>query len=147
MTQSTPNRTAQAQSLAALIKAQQATGSTASPANNGEKRPAPVLYLNIGYEHPTLGRINLPFNLPLDTMNLRDLKGTDEWKVKATLSNQLLEGLREQVAQLETGPDGAVIVEGLTVEAFHRRIDDAPADASDLAAAMSQVPQFTLRKA
>ena len=83
----------------------------------------------------------------LDTMNLRDLKGTDEWKVKATLSNQLLEGLREQVAQLETGPDGAVIVEGLTVEAFHRRVDDAPADASDLAAAMSQVPQFTLRKA
>ena len=146
MTQSTPNRTSQAQSLAAVIKAQQAMGATA-PANSGEKRPAPVLYLNIGYEHPTLGRINLPFNLPLDTMNMRDLKGTDEWKVKATLSNQLLEALREQVAQLDTGPDGAVIVEGLTVEAFHRRVDDAPADASDLASAMAQVPQFTLRKA
>lgn len=143
-TQSTPNRTAQLGSLAALMAA---TKPTANAVNTGtEKKPAPVLYLNIGFNHPTLGRINLPFNLPLDHMNFRDLKGSDEWKVSASLSNNLLTELREVVDGLEPGKDGAFIIDGLTVEAFKRKVDDAPADATELEAALAQMPQFSLRK-
>ena len=43
------------------------------------KKPKAKLYLNVGYNHPTEGRINLPFNLALDYMNDKDVKGGDDW--------------------------------------------------------------------
>lgn len=108
------------------------------------KKPAAKLYLNVGYNHPTLGRINLPFNLSLDHMQLRDMNGTDEWKLKSALSNNLLETLRDAVSQLGQGE--SALLEGLTVEAYHRKDSNTAAPADDLAAAMAAIPAFSMKR-
>lgn len=126
--------------LAGLIANANAVAGVAPDA----KKPAAKLYLNVGYTHPTLGRINLPFNLSLDHMQLKDMNGTDEWKLKSALSNNLLESLRDAVAQLNQGE--SALLDGLTVEAYHRKDSNTAAPADELAAAMAAVPGFGLKR-
>lgn len=125
--------------LAALTA--QANAATSAP---DAKKPAPVLYLNVGYEHPTLGRINLPFNLALDHMQFKDTNGGDEWKLKATLANDLLQDLREAIQGLGDGE--GMVVEGLTVEAYKRKAQDTAPPADALDAARAGRPGFMFSK-
>ena len=128
--------------LLAALKANNAAAETAALA---EKKPAPKLYVNVGIEHPTLGFVTLPFNLSLDDMKYRDVKGSDEWKIRAEVSNWLLDNLRGTIEELEPGAEGAVVVDDLKVQLF-RRADATPADQSSVEAALAAMPTFSFRK-
>ena len=132
-------------SLLAQLAAQQAANKGTAAAGT-EKKPAPKLYVNVGIEHPTLGFVSLPFNLALDDMKHRDVKGSDEWKVRAEISNWLLDNLRGAITDLPPGTEGAVMVDELKVQLFHRA-DAAPADQATVESALAALPAFTMRKA
>ena len=132
-------------SLLAQLAAQQAANKGTAAAGT-EKKPAPKLYVNVGIEHPTLGFVSLPFNLSLDDMKHRDVKGSDEWKVRAEISNWLLDNLRGAITELPPGSEGAVMVDELKVQLFHRG-EAAPANQSTVNAALAALPAFTMRKA
>lgn len=132
-------------SLLAQLAAQQAVNKGTAAAGT-EMKPAPKLYVNVGIEHPTLGFISLPFNLVLDDMKFRDVKGSDEWKVRAEISNWLLENLRTSISELPPGSEGAVMVDELKVQLFHRG-GVAPADQATVESALAALPAFTMRKA
>ena len=132
-------------SLLAQLAAQQAATKGTAAAGT-EKKPAPKLYVNVGIEHPTLGFVSLPFNLALDDMKHRDVKGSDEWKVRAEISNWLLDNLRGAITELPPGSEGAVMVDELKVQLFHRG-EAAPADQATVESALAALPAFTMRKA
>ena len=132
-------------SLLAQLAAQQAAAKGTAAAGT-DKKPAPKLYVNVGIEHPTLGFVSLPFNLALDDMKHRDVKGSDEWKVRAEISNWLLDNLRGAITELPPGSEGAVMVDELKVQLFHRA-DAAPADQATVESALAALPAFTMRKA
>ena len=131
-------------SLLAQLAAQQAANKGTAAAGT-EKKPAPKLYVNVGIEHPTLGFISLPFNLALDDMKHREVKGSDEWKVRAEISNWLLDNLRGAITELPPGSEGAVMVDELKVQLFHRG-EAAPADQATVESALAALPAFTMRK-
>ena len=132
-------------SLLAQLAAQQAANKGTAAAGT-EKKPAPKLYVNVGIEHPTLGFVSLPFNLALDDMKHREVKGSDEWKVRAEISNWLLDNLRGAITELPPGTEGAVMVDELKVQLFHRG-EAAPADQATVESALAALPAFTMRKA
>ena len=132
-------------SLLAQLAAQQAANKGTAAAGT-EKKPAPKLYVNVGIEHPTLGFVSLPFNLALDDMKHREVKGSDEWKVRAEISNWLLDNLRGAISELPPGSEGAVMVDELKVQLFHRG-EAAPADQATVESALAALPAFTMRKA
>ena len=132
-------------SLLAQLAAQQAANKGTAAAGT-EKKPAPKLYVNVGIEHPTLGFVSLPFNLSLDDMKHREVKGGDEWKVRAEISNWLLDNLRGAITELPPGSEGAVMVDELKVQLFHRG-EAAPADQATVESALAALPAFTMRKA
>ena len=132
-------------SLLAQLAAQQAANKGTAAAGT-EKKPAPKLYVNVGIEHPTLGFVSLPFNLSLDDMKHREVKGSDEWKVRAEISNWLLDNLRGAIIELPPGSEGAVMVDELKVQLFHRG-EAAPADQATVESALAALPAFTMRKA
>ena len=126
--------------LAALAGTPKATQNTASDA----KRPKSKLYLNVGYNHPTEGRINLPFNLALDYMSEKDTKGGDDWAVKAHLANDLLAMMRELVAGIEPG-EAVELPSNFTIEAYHAKVDEGPSETTvdRLAAARAAMPTLS----
>lgn len=126
--------------LAALAGTPKATQNTAPDA----KRPKAKLYLNVGYNHPTEGRINLPFNLALDYMNDKDTKGGDDWAVKAHLANDLLAMMRELVAGIEPG-QAVELPANFTIEAYHAKVDEGPSETTvdRLAAARAAMPTLS----
>ena len=132
-------------SLLAQLAAQQAANKGTATAGT-EKKPAPKLYINVGIEHPSLGFISLPFNLALDDMKHRDVKGGEDWKVRAEISNWLLDNLRTSISELPPGSEGAVMVDELKVQLFHRG-EVAPADQATVESALAALPAFTMRKA
>lgn len=140
MSQSTTElRLAQLAALAANL-APKANQNTASDA----KKPKAKLYLNVGYNHPTEGRINLPFNLALDYMNDKDTKGGDDWAVKAHLANDLLVMLRDLVAGITPG-EAVELPANFTIEAYHAKTDEGPSEAAvdRLAAARAAMPKLS----
>ena len=131
-----------------LAQLAQLTAGSAPKANQNTaldaKKPKAKLYLNVGYIHPTEGRINLPFNLALDHMQFKDTKGGDDWAVKAHLANDLLAMLRDLVAGIT--PGGAVeLPANFTIEAYHAKTDEGPSGAAvdRLAAAREAMPKLT----
>ena len=128
--------------LAALTanSAPKANQNTASDA----KKPKAKLYLNVGYIHPTEGRINLPFNLALDYMNDKDTKGGDDWAVKAHLANDLLAMLRDLVAGITPG-EAVELPANFTIEAYHAKTDEGPSEAAvdRLVAARAAMPKLS----
>ena len=126
--------------LAALAEQPKTTQNTATDA----KKPKAKLYLNIGYVHPTEGRINLPFNLSLDHMSNKDVKGGDDWAVKAHLANDLLAMLRDLVAGITPG-EAVELPNNFTIEAYHAKSDEGPSEAAvdRLAAARAAMPKLS----
>ena len=137
-TNTTELRLAQLAALAGTPKATQNTS------GSDAKKPKAKLYLNVGYNHPTEGRINLPFNLALDFMNDKDTKGGDDWAVKAHLANDLLAMLRELVAGIEPG-QAVELPSNFTIEAYHAKTDEGPSEAATdrLAAARAAMPKLS----
>ena len=135
----------QTMSLLAQLAAAQAAAGNSSTAASTEKKPAPKLYVNVGIEHPTLGFISLPFNLALDDMKHREVRGSDDWKVRAEISNWLLDNLRTSINDLPPGPEGAVMVDELKVQLFHRG-EQAPANQATVESALAALPAVTMRK-
>lgn len=136
-TDTTELRLAQLAALAGTPKANQNTAPDA-------KKPKAKLYLNVGYNHPTEGRINLPFNLALDHMNDKDTKGGDDWAVKAHLANDLLAMLRDLVAGITPG-EAVELPANFTIEAYHAKTDEGPSEAAvdRLAAARAAMPKLS----
>ena len=124
--------------------AQLAAPKTTQNGGADAKRPKAKLYLNVGYNHPTEGRINLPFNLALDFMNDKDTKGGDDWAVKAHLANDLLAALRDLVAGLEPG-QAVELPSNFTIEAYHAKVDEGPTESTvdRLAAARAAMPTLS----
>ena len=77
-------------------------------------------------------------------MQFKDTNGGDEWKLKATLANDLLQDLREAIQGLGDGE--GMVVEGLTVEAYKRKAQDTAPPADALEAARAGRPGFMLSK-
>ena len=140
MTSQTELRLAQLAALAATPK----TTPNASNSASDAKKPKAKLYLNVGYEHPIEGRINLPFNLSLDYMSEKDTKGSDDWAVKANLANDLLAMLRDLVAGIEPG-QAVALPANITVEAYHANVDAGPSESAveRLAAARAAMPKLS----
>ena len=130
--------------LAQLAALAEQPKSTQNTSGSDAKKAKAKLYLNIGYVHPTEGRINLPFNLSLDHMNFKDVKGGDDWAVKAHLANDLLTMLRELVAGIEPG-QAVELPANFTIEAYHAKTDEGPSESTidRLAAARAAMPKLS----
>ena len=128
----------------AQLAALSGTPKTTQNGGTEAKRPKARMYVNVGYNHPTEGRINLPFNLALDHMNNKDTKGGDDWVVKATLANDLLADLRNLVAGLTPG-EAVELPSNFTIEAYLAKVDEGPSETTvdRLAAARAAVPQLS----
>lgn len=86
-----------------------------------QERPKAQLWLNVGYERN--GKfINLPFGLPIDTMNPAAVRGQNpDWLKQVTAQNALLDMLKKAGMQLEPGQ--AVT---LNLEIQLRRVNETP---------------------
>ena len=116
----------------------------ADNATDNATKPAPKLYLNIGMNVPGVGFVSLPFNLALDNMNNREVKGTEEWRKQAVVSNRLLKMAKETVESLESGKDGAKIIPELQVQAFKRTTENEGVDSATTDELLANMPKFTL---
>lgn len=86
---------------------------------NTPDRPKASVWLNIGYE--VNGKfINLPFGLPLDTMNDADIRGQNTDFVKQrTAQNELLAALKKAGMNLQPGQEVT-----LNLELRMRRVNE-----------------------
>lgn len=123
--------------------AQLAAGA-ANNATDKATKPAPKLYLNIGVNIPGMGFVSLPFNLALDNMNEREVKGTEEWRKQAVISNHLLKMAKEMVESIESGKDGAKIIPEFQVQAFKRTTENEGVDSATTDELLANMPKFTL---
>ena len=124
------------QKLAALA-ALGGTKPSATSSNSGgsdAKTPPSTLWANIGYEDEVEGRINLPYNLPIEHMRHRDTSGKNpDWAVQSTLANALLDQLRELALSLEPG-QRLVLPVNFTVELYRAEDKTATANSDDVVA-------------
>lgn len=87
----------------------------AAPA--ADDKPKAQVYANIGIEtnHPKYPFMSLPFGVPVDTQQPKQVRGNDADFVNFTHGqNELLEWLQAEAAKLQPGE--SVILTGLTVE-------------------------------
>lgn len=135
---------ARAAAAQAKLKARMAQD-TANQTSSEEKAKS-VLWLNIGYEHPTLGFISLPFNLSLDNMKDAEIRGNTEMRQRAVLKNLLLKDLRELVKELDVGHENALVLDApLQIQAYHAATE-AEANPEDEAELVSTAVRFGLSK-
>ena len=124
------------QKLAALA-ALGGTKPSATSSNSGgsdAKTPPSTLWANIGYEDEVEGRINLPYNLPIEHMRHKDTSGKNpDWAVQSTLANALLDQLRELALSLEPG-QRLVLPVNFTVELYRAEDKTAVANSDDVQA-------------
>lgn len=124
------------QKLAALAALGGAKPSATSSNSGGSdsKTPPSTLWLNIGYEDEVEGRINMPYNLPIEHMRHRDVSGKNaDWVVQSTLSNALLDQLRELALTLEPG-QRLVLPVNFTVELYRAEDKNVVASSDDVQA-------------
>ena len=102
---------------------------TAAP-TAGNKKPAAKIWLNVGYTSvdPTTGEstfISLPLGIPLDTMEMKPVTGTNEdYKQLLQAKNALLEMLQTVSAQVDSG--GEEIIADLEVQMRRVATVDVP---------------------
>ena len=133
-TQNNP-KTQLEQKLAALA-ALGGTKSATAPSSGGSdsKTPPSTLWVNVGYEDPEEGRVNLPYNLPIEHMRHRDVSGKNaDWVVQSALSNALLDQLRELALTLEPG-QRLVLPVNFTVELYRAEDKNVAASSDDVQA-------------
>lgn len=104
------------------------------------EKPKAQFWLNIGYQTTVIEDkeevtkfISLPVGIPLDTMELREVKGSNaDYRALLSAQNDLLEQLKAHAAKLEPG-DETIIGEGALVIQLRRvKAEDVaiPADAN-----------------
>ena len=107
---------------------------TSSSGGSDSKTPPSTLWVNVGYEDPEEGRINLPYNLPIEHMRHRDTSGKNvDWVVQSALSNALLDQLRELALTLEPG-QRLVLPVNFTVELYRAEDKNVAASSDDVQA-------------
>lgn len=109
-------------------------GGSQATAPTDAKTPPSTLWLNIGYVDEVEGRINLPYNLPIEHMKHRDTSGKNaEWAVQSMLANALLDQLRDLALSLEPGQRVELPVT-FTVEVYRAEPKNAAANSNDVVA-------------
>ena len=107
---------------------------TSNSGGSDAKTPPSTLWANIGYEDEVEGRINLPYNLPIEHMRHKDTSGKNpDWAVQSTLANALLDQLRELALTLEPG-QRLVLPVNFTVELYRAEDKTAVANSDDVQA-------------
>ena len=101
------------------------------------KTPPSTLWANIGYQDEVEGRINLPYNLPIEHMKYKDASGKNpDWAVQAQLANLLLDQLRELALSLEPGQRITLPV-NFTIELYRSEDRNATANSDDVQARLA----------
>ena len=77
-------------------------------------------------------------------MNEREVKGTEEWRKQAVISNHLLKMAKEMVESIESGKDGAKIIPEFQVQAFKRTTENEGVDSATTDELLANMPKFTL---
>lgn len=142
-TSNTANNAATSQSavelkLAALASLGAKPASTPNAAGASDaKTPPSTLWANIGYHDEVEGRINLPYNLPIEHMKYKDASGKNpDWAVQAQLANLLLDQLRELALSLEPGQRITLPV-NFTIELYRSEDRNATANSEDVQARLA----------
>ena len=101
------------------------------------KTPPSTLWANIGYHDEVEGRINLPYNLPIEHMKYKDASGKNpDWAVQAQLANLLLDRLRELALSLEPGQRITLPV-NFTIELYRSEDRNTTANSDDVQARLA----------
>ena len=124
--------------LAALASLGAKPASTLNTAGASDaKTPPSTLWANIGYHDEVEGRINLPYNLPIEHMKYKDASGkSPDWAVQAQLANLLLDQLRELALSLEPGQRITLPV-NFTIELYRSEDRNATANSEDVQARLA----------
>lgn len=110
------------------------SSATSNSGGSDSKTPPSTLWLNIGYEDEVEGRINLPYNLPIEHMRYKDTSGKNpDWAVQSTLANALLDKLRELAMALEPGQRVTLPI-NYTIEVYRAEDKTAVANSDDVQA-------------
>jgi hypothetical protein len=100
----------------------------AAPAR--EERPQTQYWLNIGIVANDGTFVALPNGLPLDTMEKRTIRGSNqEWNALQSASNSLLDMILEQVKVLNPGQEE--VIDGLSIQVKRIKTDAGEVKADD----------------
>ena len=101
------------------------------------KTPPSTLWANIGYQDEVEGRINLPYNLPIEHMKYKDASGKNpDWAVQSQMANLLLDKLRELAMSLEPGQRITLPV-NFTIELYRSEDRNSTANSDDVQARLA----------
>ncbi|QIG76539.1 RNA polymerase RNAP1 subunit A protein [Rhizobium phage RHph_I1_6] len=90
--------------------------------NQTQERPRTEYWLNIGIEAQDGTFVALPNGLPLDTMEPRVIRGSnEEWNALQAASNSLLAMILEQVKELAPGQEE--VINGLSIQVKRVKAD------------------------
>ena len=133
-TQNNPKTLEQKLAALAALGSSKPSATSSNSGGSDSKTPPSTLWVNVGYEDPKEGRINLPYNLPIEHMRHRDVSGKNaDWVVQSVLSNALLDQLRELALTLEPG-QRLVLPVNFTVELYRAEDKNATASSDDVTA-------------
>ena len=133
-TQNNPKTLEQKLAALAALGGSKQSATSSNSGGSDSKTPPSTLWANIGYEDEVEGRINLPYNLPIEHMRHRDVRGKNaDWVVQSALSNALLDQLRELALTLEPG-QRLVLPVNFTVELYRAEDKNVVASSDDVTA-------------
>ena len=133
-TQNNPKSLEQKLAALAALGGSKPSATSSNSGGSDSKTPPSTLWLNIGYEDEVEGRINMPYNLPIEHMRHRDTSGKNaDWVVQSALSNALLDQLRELALTLEPG-QRLVLPVNFTVELYRAEDKNVVASSDDVTA-------------
>ena len=133
-TQNNPKTLEQKLAALAALGGSKPSATSSNSGGSDSKTPPSTLWLNIGYEDEVEGRINMPYNLPIEHMRYRDTSGKNaDWVVQSALSNALLDQLRELALTLEPG-QRLVLPVNFTVELYRAEDKNVVASSDDVTA-------------
>ncbi len=133
-TQNNPKTLEQKLAALAALGGSKPSATSSNSGGSDSKTPPSTLWVNVGYEDEVEGRINLPYNLPIEHMRHRDTSGKNaDWVVQSALSNALLDQLRELALTLEPG-QRLVLPVNFTVELYRAEDKNVVASSDDVQA-------------
>ena len=133
-TQNNPKTLEQKLAALAALGGSKPSATSSNSGGSDSKTPPSTLWVNVGYEDEVEGRINLPYNLPIEHMRHRDVSGKNaDWVVQSALSNALLDQLRELALTLEPG-QRLVLPVNFTVELYRAEDKNVVASSDDVQA-------------
>ena len=136
-TQNNPKTLEQKLAALAALGGSKPSATSSNSGGSDAKTPPSTLWANIGYEDEVEGRINLPYNLPIEHMKYKDASGKNpDWAVQAQLANLLLDQLRELALSLEPGQRLTLPV-NFTIELYRAEDKNATVNSDDVQARLA----------